>query len=208
MLSFLVWQIEVLRNDRLFMFTSPKSGSRTSLEKAKQVTNHPRRACTLRSSEAWTVAPWLPGRGTASCASNMVMPNKVVLLIVSLGYAFFNRAKSCFSTSEPLTCFPRKHSRFFDSSSSLFSRFQKREFTRLSRDVPLRGTPCPPEAGAVATPGILAAGDKNAIASSELRPPPCRARVAAGRARATGRRGLVHGGCQRPQEWALGKLCM
>lgn len=49
-LSFLVWQIEVLRNDRrLFMFTSPKSGSRTSLEKAKQVMDHPRRACTLRS---------------------------------------------------------------------------------------------------------------------------------------------------------------
>lgn len=49
-LSFLVWQIEVLRNDRrLFMFTSPKSGSRTSLGKAKQVTDHPGRACTLRS---------------------------------------------------------------------------------------------------------------------------------------------------------------
>lgn len=64
------------------------------------------------------------------------------------------------------------------------------------------------EAGAVATPGVLAARDKNAVASSELRPPPARSGVAASRARAAGRRGLMHWGRERPGERALGKLCV
>lgn len=87
---------------------------------------------------------------------------------------------------------------------------QKREFTRLSRDV-LTQEPLAllrVEAGAVAFPRVLATGYKNAVSSSELRSPPCRARVAAGRTRAAGRRGLVHWGRQRPQERALGKLCV
>ena len=45
----------------------------------------------------------------------------------------------------PRPQFPRTHSQFFDSSSSykVFSRFQKCDFTSLSRDIALRGTPCP-----------------------------------------------------------------